>query len=130
MLLDTSGLFSLYSEEDVFNAAARDFYANAHKRFTTNYVLAEYVALAHVRGLPRNDVLSFSREILSDQSVEIIWISEDLHLRAVELLAERADKTYSLCDAVSFLAMRDRGIESSLTTDRHFEQEGFVRLLK
>ena len=40
------------------------------------------------------------------------------------------DKTYSLCDAVSFLLMRERGITEALTTDRHFEQEGFVRLLQ
>ncbi len=40
------------------------------------------------------------------------------------------DKTYSLCDAVSFVLMRLEGITEALTTDHHFEQEGFVRLLK
>lgn len=130
MLLDTSGLFSLYSEEDKFNAAAREFYTNARIRITTNYVLAEYVALALIRGLPRKSVLDFSKEILSDDSVEIIWVSESLHLKAVHLLAERTDKTYSLCDAVSFIVMRDRRIDSSLTTDKHFDQESFIRLLK
>lgn len=39
------------------------------------------------------------------------------------------DETYSLCDAVSFVLMRQRGISDALTTDRHFEQEGFIRLL-
>jgi predicted nucleic acid-binding protein len=42
----------------------------------------------------------------------------------------RQDKTYSLCDVVSFILMRQRGVAKALTTDRHFEQEGFVRLLK
>ena len=40
-----------------------------------------------------------------------------------------SDKTYSLCDAVSFVLMRGRGMTDALTTDRHFEQEGFRRLL-
>jgi predicted nucleic acid-binding protein len=36
----------------------------------------------------------------------------------------------SSCDRVSFVTMRQYGITEALTTDRHFEQEGFVRLLK
>jgi predicted nucleic acid-binding protein len=36
---------------------------------------------------------------------------------------------YSLCDAVSFVLTRERGIREALTTDRHFEQEGTVRSL-
>jgi predicted nucleic acid-binding protein len=31
---------------------------------------------------------------------------------------------------VSFLLMRQYGIRDALTTDRHFEQEGFNRLLR
>jgi predicted nucleic acid-binding protein len=32
-------------------------------------------------------------------------------------------------DAVSFVLMRERQILEALTTDKHFVQEGFVRLL-
>lgn len=79
--------------------------------------------------LPRTEVLAFSQEILDDASVEIIWVNEDLHRRGVELLRQRQDKTYSLCDAVSFVLMRECGETEALTTDRHFEQEGLIRLL-
>jgi uncharacterized protein len=48
----------------------------------------------------------------------------------LRFLQGRLDKSYSLCDAVSFLLMRERAITEALTTDRHFEQEGFTRLLK
>jgi predicted nucleic acid-binding protein len=47
----------------------------------------------------------------------------------MRLLWERLDKGYSLCDAVSFLIMRQTGETDALTRDRHFEQEGFRRLL-
>ena len=130
MLIDTSGFFSLYSEEDEHHATAEETYRNYSKRrITTSYVLAEYVALALIRRLPRAEVLAFSNEVLDDESVEIVWVNEELHRRGIELLRDRQDKTYSLCDAVSFVLMRDRGETEALTTDRHFDQEGLVRLL-
>jgi predicted nucleic acid-binding protein len=47
----------------------------------------------------------------------------------MDLLLARQDKTYSLCDAVSFVLMRQRHLTEALTTDHHFEQESFQRLL-
>lgn len=130
MLIDTSGFFSLYSEADAHHATASETYRQTQRRVTTSYVLAEYVALASARNLPRAGILAFSEAILSDESIEIVWVDEDLHAKAVTLLQARLDKTYSLCDAVSFVIMRARGMTDALTTDKHFEQEGFIRLLK
>lgn len=130
MLVDTSGFFSLYDEADTYHEQAVSIYDAAAKRLTTSYVLAEYTALAQIRGVPRREIIKFSCRILDDKDVEIVWVDENLHRQAVALMRERADKTYSLCDAVSFVIMRQRGILESLTTDRHFHQEGFVRLLE
>jgi len=117
------------SEKDKNHNQAKDIYQKSRLRLTTSYVLAEYVALASIRGLPRQGVLTFSEEILNDETIEIVWVEENLHTRAVELLLERQDKNYSLCDAVSFVIMRERNISEAATTDKHFEQEGFTRLL-
>ncbi len=130
MLVDTSGFFSLYDEADAFHEQAISFYDAAAKHLTTNYVLAEYTALAHVRGVPRREIIRFSNLILDDKTVEIIWVDENLHRQAVALMLERTDKNYPLCDAASFVVMSERGIVESLTTDKHFRQEGFVRLLE
>lgn len=129
MFLDTSGLMCLLDKRDHRHAEATSLYRTARVRLTSSYVLAEYVALAHVCGMSRQQTLDFSAEVLDDKNVEIVWVDEPLHRRAVELLQARRDKTYSLCDAVSFVLMRERGIHEALTTDKHFEQEGFVRLL-
>ena len=105
-------------------------YDAARQRLTTNYVLAEYTALAHIRGVPRREIIKFSSRILDSAEIEIIWIDENLHRQAVALMRERTDKNYSLCDAASFIVMRTRGISTALTTDKHFRQEGFIRLLE
>jgi len=60
----------------------------------------------------------------------VVWVDRLLTESAMQLLRARPDKTYSLCDAVSFVLMRLHNLQEALTTDRHFEQEGFIRLLK
>ena len=68
-------------------------------------------------------------DLLDNPDIETVWVDEQLHREAMQLLIDRQDKTYSLCDAVSFVLMRQRKTTTALTTDRHFEQEGFVKLL-
>jgi len=99
-------------------------------RLTHSYILAEFVALAYSRGLPRRQSLAFVADIQDDPMVEVVYVDESLHRAALNLLQERLDKTWSLCDAVSFLLMQQRGITEALTTDHHFEQAGFIRLLQ
>ncbi len=130
MLLDTSGLFGLLHRDEPQHTKAIDLFARAKVRLTHSYVLAELVPLAHVRGLPRDLVLEFSQRVLDNDEVELVWVDELLHRQAVNLLRARRDKTYSLCDAVSFVLMRERQINEALTTDKHFVQEGFARLLE
>lgn len=130
MFVDTSGFFSVNDKAEKHHVEAGEIYKQAWFRLTTNYVLDEFVALATARKLSREKILAFSEEILIDEKVEIVWINKAAHSKAVEFLKNRRDKSYSLCDAVSFIVMREREIAEALTTDHHFEQEGFVRLLK
>lgn len=130
MLLDTSGLLCLHHKAEPFHEQAGAFYRQASIRLTHSYVLAEFVALATARRLPRLPGLTYIADLLENPDIETIWVDEPLHRAAMELLLARPDKMYSLCDAVSFVLMRQRNVAEGLTTDRHFEQEGFRRLLK
>ncbi len=129
MLLDTSGLLCLHHQAEPFHQEACRAYRAAHVRLTHGYVLAEFVALAQARRLPRLAALEFVTDLVANPDIETFWIDESLHQRAMALLQARPDKTYSLCDAVSFVLMRQRKVSEALTTDRHFEQEGFQKLL-
>jgi predicted nucleic acid-binding protein len=129
MLIDTSGLLCYFDESDIRHSDAVEFFKAANVRLMHGYVLAEFVALCQSRGLNRIRVLDLSADLLDNPHVEVVWVDETLHRSALTLLQERLDKTYTLCDAVSFVLMRERGFTEALTTDRHFEQEGFTRLL-
>ncbi len=130
MLLDTSGLFCLSNEADAQFEEADHFFELAPERVTHSYVLAEYVPLCQVRGLRRRDTLTFLAHLTDNPLVEVIWVDEALHRAAQAYLEARLDKRYSLCDAISFVVMQERGLLEALTTDHHFEQAGFQKLLR
>ncbi len=129
MLLDTSGLYCYLDAGDARHRDAVSLLDSATVRLTHNYVLAELVALCNARGINHHVTLEFVSELANDPNVAIVWVGQEDHRSAIDLLRERPDKAYSLCDAVSFLQMRQRGVTEALTTDHHFDQEGFVRLL-
>lgn len=129
MLLDTSGLFCHLDAADVRHADAVAFVESAPRLITHNYVLAELIPLCASRGVDRALTIAYATKIIQNPDVEIIWVEEDRHAAGLAFLRARADKAYSLCDAVSFQLMRQGSITEALTTDRHFDQEGFVRLL-
>ena len=130
MFADTSGLLCIMDNADFRHAEVSRFYKRAKQLIITNYIIAEFVPLAQTRGLFRPDILEFVLDLYNVPRLELIWVDENLHHRAFELLQKRLDKTYSLCDAVSFIVMREREMAEALTTDKHFEQEGFIKLLE
>jgi predicted nucleic acid-binding protein len=129
MLLDTSGLLCFFDGTDVRHPEAVSLLSAARQRLTHDYVLAEFIPLCQSRGLDRTKAIRFIADLLINPIIEIVWVDAALYQAALALLQARLDKTYSLCDAVSFLLMRERGLSEALTTDHHFAQEGFVRLL-
>ena len=130
MLLDTSGLFCVFHRDERQHAEASRLFRDASTRLVHSYVLAEFVALCSARRLDRRTTLAFAQELQDTPTVEVFWIEEAYHRAALAYLQSRLDKTYSLCDAVSFLVMQERRIDEALTTDHHFEQAGFQRLLR
>ena len=129
MLVDTSGLLCLFDAAEHRHHMAASLYLKVARRICHNYILAEFVILAQVRRIPRTRVLQYMTDLLDSSEASIIWVDEKLHRSAMKLLSDRLDKTYSLCDAVSFVIMRQHKISEALTTDRHFTQEGFSALL-
>jgi len=109
MLLDTSGLLCLHHRAESHHADAVRAYQAAPAHLTHNYILAEYVALAQARALPRLLALRFVADLLANPDIEVVWVDRALHGEAIRLLLSRLDKTYSLCDAVSFILTHDVG---------------------
>lgn len=129
MLLDTSGLLALPDAREPLHQLARDEYSRAPIRLTHAFVLAELIALANARGVPADLVVRFTMSLLANPDIVTIWPDETLTSQGLALLLARQGRGYSLCDAVSFVLMRARNLNDALSTDRHFDDEGFLRRL-
>ena len=127
---DTSFYLAFLAERGVWHSRAFSLSESLNRStVTTAWVLTELAdALADPRERP--NFLRFLATLRDDPNCEIVPASQNLFDSGVKLYADRLDKRWSLTDCISFVVMRDRGITDALTADRHFEQAGFVTLLR
>lgn len=135
LFADTSGWGHLVDPTQSYHKLAARIYrvARQQKRrvITTNYVSAELVALlTSPLHIPRRSIIAFVEGLRTSPYVQIVLIDSTLEQQAWDFLKAHEDKDWSLVDCASFVVMKQRGIQESLTSDYHFEQAGFVRLLK
>jgi predicted nucleic acid-binding protein len=91
-------------------------------------VLAEF---ANAMSQPNHGrVLTVLAMLRNRGDFEIVMDSDRLFDSGLTRYEQRADKGWSLTDCISFVLMEQRGIAEALTGDHHFEQAGFVALLK
>ena len=99
------------------------------KIVTTDFVLLE-LADGMARGPARQAFLRALASLQADPQIEVVPVSKQLWNRGLQLYSTRPDKEWSLTDCISFIVMQDHGITEALTGDHHFEQAGFVALLR
>jgi predicted nucleic acid-binding protein len=135
VFVDTSGWASLFVASEPFHQkAVRHIFAvrqAGRRSVTTNYFLAEFSALLmsplRIEGKVR---LALLDRIRTADWVEVLHVDPSLDAASWEYLRSGTDKDFSLVDCSSFVVIQQSGVRESLTTDRHFEQAGFIRVLK
>jgi predicted nucleic acid-binding protein len=129
VFVDTSAWFELVIPETPAHAEmTRLMRATDSKFVTSTYVVAELIGLLLKR---RGYAIASSAaaHIRSAREVRLEHPDAAEEARAWQLFLDRADKTYSLTDCLSFVIMRRLGIAEALAIDDHFRQEGFIVLL-
>jgi predicted nucleic acid-binding protein len=130
VFVDTSAVLALLNKDDGNHEPAAEAFANLEVKkvrlFTSSYVIVETYALL-VRRFGKTAAKRFRRYF--EPLLKIIWVDESLHDEGLNLLFLRTGRSFSLVDAVSFAVMRHQRINKAFAYDRHFEQEGFERLV-
>lgn len=135
VFVDTSGWARYLNRLDPLHAEASQALLRVLQRgsglVTSNYVLSELIPLMTVRArISRLEVLDAVDRIRELAFLTIEYIEQSRDNSAWELLRRYSDKDWSLVDASSFVVMQSLGLTEALTTDHHFEQAGYVRLLQ
>lgn len=135
LFVDTSGWASLFLSTETHHTESVKIFQKAKKVpqqiVTTNYIVAELVALLATRQrASREHLFQCVDSVRLASYVDLIHVDSPTDAAAWKLCKSRPDKAWSLVDASSFVVMSQMKIKEALTTDRHFEQAGFIRLLK
>ena len=133
VFIDTSFFIALTnsSDEDHLYAVTlqRRLQSQAIRKITSEYVLVELGD-----GLSRFKVRSLAQQVIEsvrrDPKFEIIPASTSLFVQALHLFQNRPDKEWGMTDCSSFVIMQQMELYAVLTADHHFEQAGFLPLLR
>lgn len=128
---DTGYWAAVLNPKDQLHERARRVSASLGKFriLTTEMVLDEL--LAALSKVPLRPVAIRGIEaIRSNPNVEVVPQTSLQFESAFDRYRSVRDKEWSLTDCASFVLMRERGLTEALAHDQHFEQAGFVALLR
>jgi predicted nucleic acid-binding protein len=128
---DSFYFFALLNPRDPSHAKAVAFSQTyVGKVVTTGWVLTEladgWAKPVHWRAV----FVQMLADLQANPDILVVPPSDQLLHEGIRLYGQRLDKEWSLTDCISFVVMQREGISEALTGDHHFEQAGFVALLK
>jgi predicted nucleic acid-binding protein len=127
IFFDSSAAYALADLGDSNHAKARALYEglpNGQGLLTHNYIVIESFALLQ----RRMGALAALRAAEDLHRLEVVWVGRDMHAEALARLSRKKRRHASLVDEVSFLVMRERGIDTAFAFDSDLEREGFKTL--
>jgi uncharacterized protein len=123
----------LLARRDPKHQAARKALQRAkadHRRLvTTDYVLDETATLLKARGEGKMAGPLFDR-VFGSPACRVEWTDAEQFDNVRAYFVKHEDQDWSFTDCLSFCVMKGLRLDESLTTDVHFEQAGFVALLR
>ena len=98
------------------------------KPLVTDAVLLE-VGNALARSY-KQEAIAIIEQFLIAEEVEVVHLTPHLFAQGFTLYKLYQDKAWGLVDCISFLVMREAGVNRALTFDQHFVQAGFQALMR
>lgn len=132
VFVDAAAWIALVNKDDYLHSQSarvrEQLWQEKCRLITTDFVLLEVAdALSAFR--LRAGTIAYINQLRQMRSIKIFPVSEALFKQGWYLYEQRLDQNWGLTDCISFVVMNQENITTAFTSDRHFEQAGFVRLL-
>lgn len=132
IFVDTAAWIALLNTSDALHQPAKQVMNQLQQQkaflVTTEFVLLE-VADALSAPTVRTQTIAFINGLRQLNILQIIPVSQALFTDGWKLYSQRADKEWGLTDCTSFVVMTQEQIALAFTSDHHFQQARFVKLL-
>jgi uncharacterized protein len=130
IFVDASFWIAFRGDNEPEHARALELVRKLHSERAT--LLTTYMVFAEIHAY-FSRIIPLRDQVIRDfrEAPETRLINPDLadHVAAFSLLREYGDKTFSFCDAVSFVVMRRLSLRRALSFDHHFRQIGEFEIL-
>jgi predicted nucleic acid-binding protein len=130
---DTGYWIALLDPQDTLNSKA----INLSITFTQVQIVTSEMVLTEIlnhfskRGnFLRYAAANFIESLQENPSITIIPQTDSIFQQALILYKQRPDQAWSHTDCSSFCIMQQQNILEALAYDKHFEQAGFIALLR
>ena len=128
---DTGYWVAVLNPKDDWNSRAlRASSALGKVRFITSEMVLDELLAALSKLAVRPMVIRGVEAIRSNPNIEVVPQTSLQFSEAFAMYRRVPDKEWSLTDCASFALMQERGVTEALAHDHHFEQAGFVTLLR
>lgn len=128
VFIDSSAIIAYYCIRDenhhLAEARLKKLRDENGRMFLTDYIFDECIT-GIMSGAGHTQASMAGRFILESSIMSIVWLDQEIKLRAWEYFIKHDDKEYSFTDCTSFVLMKEMDLRYYLAFDRHFEQAGF-----
>jgi predicted nucleic acid-binding protein len=132
VLLDTSFILALENRDDPHHGQAKALDGELLEQngiLLLHWGILFEIADGYARVGRRARGLQLLAKFESEEGYLLCPITELLLQEGLNLYRARPDKDWALTDCISFVLMKQQGIQEALTADVHFRQAGFTALL-
>lgn len=128
IFIDTSALVAFIYGDDQMHGVSAALIEKVRQRrlevVATDYILDECVTAVLSRA-GHATAVTVGDYILQSSFITLVWLDQNIKLKAWAYFKRHDDKGYSFTDCTSFALMREMKISRCISFDGHFKQAGF-----
>ncbi len=132
IIVDTGYWIALFDSRDTNHAVAKrnsKILLQSYRLYLTDFIVFETITYLNC-SIGRHDLALRFLEKIKEPELTMVPVDEGIKREALELFKKYTDKTLSITDCVSFVIMKEKGVQKYAGFDDHYKQMGYTCVLE